>query len=152
MVKNISELVISILLLVSLVGFSFAYVSSNREILVRPSQPWLGIIATAVTPDIAQAMGLRDIKGLLVVQTVPDSPAEKYGIKGGDKPSSVGGRDVLLGGDVILNIYDQPVDNIDAMRSQLDGKQVGDNVKFSVFRDGEIRTINVVLEARPSPS
>jgi S1-C subfamily serine protease len=43
------------------------------------SHPWIGLSGTNMTPEIANAIGLKESRGFLVVDTVSGSPAEKGG-------------------------------------------------------------------------
>jgi S1-C subfamily serine protease len=38
--------------------------------------PWLGVSGTDMTPEIAEAMGLEEPKGFLVIEVVPGGPAD----------------------------------------------------------------------------
>ncbi|MBC7225222.1 MAG: trypsin-like peptidase domain-containing protein, partial [Anaerolineae bacterium] len=68
------------------------------------AHPWMGIRGTSVTPRIAHALGLPVEEGVLVEEVVPDSPAERAGLRGGEQPYQVPYESVpvLGGGDVIL--------------------------------------------------
>lgn len=140
-------------------GVGFA-IPSNTIARIIPSliangsytHPWLGVSGTNMTPDIAQALGLKEPRGFLVVDVVSGSPAEKAGIQGGDQPTRVNGREIPLGGDVIVGIDGKVVRKIEDILVYLESeKQVGDDLRLTVVRDGETREINVALAARPNP-
>jgi len=58
---------------------------------------------------------------------------------------------MTLGGDVIAEIDNKTIRKIDDILVYLETeKSIGDNVKISVFREGQIRKINLILVARPS--
>ena len=50
----------------------------------RPAKAWLGVQTQVLTSDLAEALGLEGKKGVRVTQLIPDSPAEKAGVKIGD--------------------------------------------------------------------
>jgi S1-C subfamily serine protease len=113
--------------------------------------PWLGVSGTDMTPGIADALGLKEPRGFLVVDVVEGSPAAKVGIKGGNKQVMIDGRPIQLGGDVILDIDGKVVRKIDDILAYLEmEKSVGDSTKMTVLRDGKVQVINVVLGARPN--
>jgi S1-C subfamily serine protease len=113
--------------------------------------PWLGISGTTLGPDLAKALNLSVQRGVLVVQVVGDSPADKAGLQGSGKTVSFEGQDVPAGGDVITGIDGQPVNKFDDLLSYLtDHTQVGQDITLTVLRDGQQQTLNVTLDARPA--
>lgn len=50
----------------------------------RPAKAWLGLETQVLTSQIAEALDLEGKKGVRVTRVVPDSPAEKAGLKVGD--------------------------------------------------------------------
>ena len=113
--------------------------------------PWLGISGTDITPEIAEALGLSEAKGFLVTDITSESPADKAGIRGGYKIDNINGREIALGGDIIVAIDNNTVRKIDDILSYLEReKTVGDQVQLTVLRDGNIeQTLPTVLAARP---
>jgi C-terminal processing protease CtpA/Prc len=90
----------------------------------------------------------------LVTDVTPKSPAQKAGIQGGDGGNSlttIGGREMSIGGDVILKIDDRTVRKIDDILTYLEReKKVGDTVQFTVLRNGGTENIKLTLGPRPS--
>jgi S1-C subfamily serine protease len=113
--------------------------------------PWLGISGTDVTPEIAEAVGLKEAKGFLVTDITSESPADKAGIRGGYKIDNIDGREIALGGDIIIAIDNNTVRKIDDILSYLEReKNVGDQVRLTVLREGNItQTFPTTLAARP---
>ena len=112
--------------------------------------PWIGITGIDVTPDIAKKMNLTEARGFLVIDVNSNGPADKAGIRGGDKIDMIDGREVELGGDIILAIDGKPVRKIDDVLSHLEReKSVGDKISLTVIRDGIVQEKNTTLEERP---
>jgi serine protease Do len=113
--------------------------------------PWLGISGTDITPEIAEVLGLSEAKGFLVTDITSESPADKAGIRGGYKIDNINGREIALGGDIIVAIDNNTVRKIDDILSYLEReKTVGDQVQLTVLRDGNIeQTLPTILAARP---
>jgi S1-C subfamily serine protease len=112
--------------------------------------PWLGITGIDVTPDIAKKMNVTEARGFLVIDVNSNGPADKAGIRGGDKIDTIDGREVELGGDIILAIDGNPVRKIDDILSHLEReKSVGDNITLTIIRDGIVQEKTTVLQARP---
>jgi S1-C subfamily serine protease len=142
-------------------GIGFA-IPSNTIKKVVPSliatgsyqHPYIGIVGTDITPEIADVLGLAEARGFLVTDVTPASPAQKAGIQGGnggDSLTTIGGREMRIGGDVILKIDDRTVRKIDDMLTYLEReKRVGDTVQFTVLRNGVTENIKLTLGPRPS--
>ena len=56
------------------------------------SRGWIGVEVQSVNEEIAEGLGLNKPGGVLVAETVPDSPAVKAGIAPGDVITSVADR------------------------------------------------------------
>jgi S1-C subfamily serine protease len=139
-------------------GIGFA-IPSNTIDQVVPSliatgsyqHPWLGVSGIDMTPEIAEAIGLGEPRGFLVIEAAPGGPADSAGVQGGDTPAQLDGREIPLGGDVILGINDKDIRKIDDVLGYLQqATKVGETVTLTVWRDGEIIQINVTLGPRPS--
>lgn len=112
---------------------------------------WLGISGTTLTPDLAKAMNL-DLgqRGALVEEVLPNSPAEKAGLKASGNQVSIDGQTTNVGGDVITAIDQQPVLQMDDLIAYLAGTKVDQKVTLTLLRDGKQQTIDVTLAARPA--
>jgi S1-C subfamily serine protease len=152
----ISQVIVPIFILVSLVGLSFAYVGSisNSSLPIsspNQRQPWLGISAVEVSPQISKEIGLAESSGLLVLEVAPGSPADKAGINGGDNLKVIDGVEIPIGGDVIIRMDGNPIRDLNDFRNYLGNKQVGDNLQFTLATtDDNIRNVDAKLEARPA--
>jgi serine protease Do len=63
----------------------------------------------SVTPDLAQAFGLKESKGALVAEVAPEGPAAKAGIKTGDVILSYGGKQLKSSNDLPRLVAETPV-------------------------------------------
>jgi serine protease Do len=140
-------------------GIGFAIPSSIVEKVVpllitdgHFDHAWLGISGTSLVPDLSQAMNLdANQRGALVVDVMPDSPAEKAGLVGSDREITIDGNQERVGGDVIVAIDGQTVREMDDLIAYLAGQTVvGQKVTLSVLRDGKEVTVPVTLAARPT--
>jgi S1-C subfamily serine protease len=117
------------------------------------SHPWLGISGGKITPDLIRAMGLpTNYKGVLVGSVQPGSPAEKAGLKGLTQDNDDnGGGSIPQAHDIITAIDGHPVRQIDDIINYIESqKSVGDNIKLTVNRNGQILDLTVTLQARPN--
>ena len=139
-------------------GISFA-VPSNTITKVVPSlittgsyiHPDIGITGIDITAEIAQAMGLQEVRGFLITDVIAEGPAAKAGVQGGGNLlTEINGRQIELGGDIIVGMDNKTVSKIDDILTYLEReKQVGDTVVITVFRDGQLRVMNVMVGSRP---
>ncbi len=113
---------------------------------------WLGIRGTLVTSAIADEMSLpSDTRGVLVIETIEDGPADGAGMRG------VSGAD-SLDGDIIVAIDGKVVEAMnDIISYLLEQTAPGETVTLGVMRDGSDSQVDleVVLGTRPrsdSPS
>ena len=113
---------------------------------------WLGISGTTLTPDLAKAMNL-DLgqRGALVEEVLPNSPAEKAGLRASNNDITIDGQNAKVGGDVITAIDNQPILTMDDLIAYLAGNtKVDQKVTLSLLRDGKQQNVDVTLAARPS--
>lgn len=138
-------------------GIGFA-VPSNTIAKIVPTlvetgafqHPWVGISGRDMTPGLASALDLEEPRGVLVVEVVAGSPAEKAGIRGGDNPTRIEGQTIPLGGDILLELDGNQIRKLDDILVYLQReKTVGDTMDVTILRDGNEMTIELLLEARP---
>jgi serine protease Do len=116
------------------------------------AHPWLGISGTTLQPDLAKAMDLKsDQHGALVVEVVPNSPADKANLHGSDSTVTIQGQQIPVGGDVILAVDGKAVNTFDDLVTYLArNTEVGQTISLTVLRQGQKQTVKVTLEARPT--
>lgn len=140
-------------------GVGFA-VSSNIIQKVVPrliangsyTWPWLGIRGGTVSAIIAKANDLGEVRGAYIAEVIPNGPAAKAGLRGADREADVDGMIVPVGGDVVKAVDTQVIVSFDELLEYIALRsEVGQTLKLSVIRDGQERTIEITLEARPGP-
>lgn len=116
----------------------------------RYDHPWMGIGMRDVDPLLAESLDLPARQGVLITEVVPDSPAERAGLRGGTRRVMIGGRETPVGGDIIIAINGQPVRDSDELVSYLELEtSVGDTVVMTVQRGDRQEQITMTLGARP---
>ncbi|MCS7251796.1 MAG: trypsin-like peptidase domain-containing protein [Anaerolineae bacterium] len=116
----------------------------------RYRHPWLGASFFEITPAFAQAFRLPVDHGLLTVQVVPGSPADRAGLRGATQRVRTRFGDVFLGGDIITAIDERPLRRVDELVIYLENyKRVGETVTLSILREGQALTLQVTLGERP---
>jgi len=113
--------------------------------------PFLGITSFGDGLDLesAKLLGLSEYNGVYVTSVVPGGPADKAGIKAGDKETSVQG--LMAGGDLIVAIDGKPLRSYAEFITYLvTEKSPGDEVVVTVLRGTEKMDITITLGKRPS--
>ena len=90
------------------------------------------------------------VKGVLVQQVDTGSPADQAGLLGSLTTATIGGKSVMVGGDIILALGGQPVTSIDDLKALLDQAQPGQIVTLTVMRDGRQGRVRVMLDQQPT--
>ncbi len=141
------------------VGFAIPSDAVSREIgsLIANgtynSHPYLGIGTADMFYQLAQANGNNVTYGVLVESVVAGGPAATAGIQAGTKQVTVEGQTYLTGGDVIVSINGTRIVDHDALASYLEEyAQVGHTLSVGVMRGTTLKTIDVVVGARPPPA
>jgi len=138
------------------VGFAIPSNSINKVVtsLIQTGSyrhPYIGIIGLSLSPELSKQIGLTQTKGFLITGITKGSPAQKYDLHAGSITTSYNGRDVNVGGDIILKIDNREVTKIDDILSYLESqKQVGDKVHLTVLRNNSIKELDLVLGDRPA--
>jgi S1-C subfamily serine protease len=113
--------------------------------------PYIGISGTSLTLELAEAMDLETgQRGAMVIDVTPESPADQAGLKGSDRQVDVEGEQVRVGGDVIVAVDGQPVQEFDDLIAYLArSTEVGQTITLTVLRDGKEQAVKLTLGARP---
>ncbi|HET9838529.1 MAG TPA: trypsin-like peptidase domain-containing protein [Candidatus Angelobacter sp.] len=117
--------------------------------LGRVRRPELGVRTIPIGPELAGEMGLAADSGLLVVQVVPGSAAERAGIRAGTERAYLRDIPITLGGDLIIAVDGQPIEEQQDLSHVMQNHRSGDTVTVTVYRGKRRMDIKVVLgEAR----
>ena len=100
------------------------------------SRGYLGIYPSEVDQIMAEALGMDDVRGILVVEVEKDTPAEKYGLKDKDIIVSINGEKL---GDT----------SSESFRTKIAAFKPGDELLLGVVRDEKEMKISIVLGKRP---
>jgi S1-C subfamily serine protease len=115
----------------------------------RVKRPSLGIKSYGIGPDLAAQMDLAADSGVLIMEVLPGGAAERAGLHGGSRRAYLGNMQIMLGGDLIVAIDGQSVQDPQEINAIMDRHQAGDTINVTVYRGRRQMTVRVVLgEAR----
>jgi S1-C subfamily serine protease len=113
------------------------------------SPPTLGITTVYISEDLAAMLELPKRGGLLVQEVERGTPAEAAGLRGPRQSVIVGNYQLGIGGDLIVAIDGQPVENNELLKRIMNRKHGGDMIEFTVSRNGRPEKIQLRLGSAP---
>jgi S1-C subfamily serine protease len=117
--------------------------------LGRVRRPALGVRTIPITPELAEQMGFASDFGLLVLQVAPGGAADRAGLRGGTERAYIGNSAIMLGGDLIVAIDGEKVEDQQDYAQVMNNHRAGDTVRVSFYRGKKKMEVAVTLgEAR----
>jgi len=110
---------------------------------------WLDVTLVQLEPYIVEYADLPVSSGLLVSQVRPGGKAEKGGLKGGTERVQYGRSIIFLGGDIIISVDGESIQEYADLYSALVDTHPGDSVEVVVLRKGEEKRLKIELVERP---
>jgi serine protease Do len=95
---------------------------------------WLGIMIQDLTPELAESLGATATKGVVVSDVIPDSPAEKGGLKRGDIVQSLNGK---------------PIDSANMLSRSVAALAPESAVTLEIIRDSKPVTVKLTIGTMP---
>jgi S1-C subfamily serine protease len=124
---------------------------SMRELLAtgKVAYAYVGISSEDLTPEIARKFGYGAPRGALVDKVVPETPADRAGLRAGIRNATVNGQQVTVGGDAIVAINGEPVQTAsDVVRIVAERLAPGQVAKFTIVRGRKRLVLPLRLGAR----
>jgi Do/DeqQ family serine protease len=119
------------------IGIGFAIPSNMTRTVTeqlinkgRVRRGQLGVVVQAVTDDIAQSLGLKEVKGVIVGSVQRGSAAEKAGLRQGD---------------VITAFNGTAVNEPNELRNLVASTQPGTEVTLAILRDGREQEVKLAV-------
>ena len=122
-------------------GVGFA-IPSNMAITIKDmlvqhgkvQRAWLGVITAEVDQTMAEALGMKAPRGVLISTVNEGTPAAKAGLQEND---------------IILEVDGQDVNSVSDLRNTISLSGVGHDAKLLTLRDGRERQVTVTLGELP---
>jgi len=112
-------------------------------------RPALGVSTIPISPELADEIGLPVDYGLLIVRVAPGGAAEAAGLRGGEQRAYLGNTPITLGGDLIVAIDGQKIEDEDDLSQVMNNHRAGDTVHLTIYRGKKKMDVSVQLgEAR----
>lgn len=123
-------------------GIGFAIPANMVRVVVASAKsggtavkrPWLGAQLQAVTPEIAETLGIKRPTGALVTNVLPGGPAARAGLKVSD---------------LIVAVDGQAIDDPNAFGYRFATRPLGGSAQIDVQRGGKPVKLSVALETAP---
>ena len=96
----------------------------------RVERGWLGVAIQRIEQTLAEALGLDEAKGALVVSVMADGPAARAGLRPGD---------------VIVSFAGEPIDAMKDLPRIVAERDSGAEVTIEVWRDGRYKTLTATI-------
>jgi serine protease Do len=95
---------------------------------------WLGVMIQDITPELAESFGIKETKGVIVADVVPDGPAEKDGLKRGD---------------IVEKLNGKQIENANQLSRTVAAMKPDSAAKIDLIRDGKSVTVKVTIGTMP---
>ncbi len=100
----------------------------------RPIHGYLGVNSMPLNPALAEQFGVNDIRGALVTGILPDSPAERAGLKPGDIIRTYNGNEIV---------------NATSLRERIAKTPIGSKVELGIIREQKVQTLVTAIAEVP---
>src|SRR5438128_5535276 len=114
----------------------------------RVHRAFLGVEVRALSPGLAEALDLPVEEGLLIERVTPGGPAERAGLRGGNRAVVAGMRRILIGGDVLVAIDGQKLATQLDLNMFMNKKRPGDVLTVTAYRGQKKLEARVTLGER----
>ncbi len=94
---------------------------------------WLGVEIQDLTPELARSFGLKQATGVLISNILPNSPAEKAGLKHGDIIVAYNGKPVKNGYEISRLVAETRPGTLATLKIIRDGKEKTLKVKIGIL-------------------
>jgi Do/DeqQ family serine protease len=119
------------------IGIGFAIPSNMAKSVMgqligkgKVQRGMVGVGIQPVTSELAQGLGLKEVRGVLINSVTPGGPADKAGLKTGD---------------VILQVNGKDVNDSNVLRNTIAGTAPGTSMTFTILRNGQQQQVPVTL-------
>jgi S1-C subfamily serine protease len=136
------------------IGFAIPVNTAKRvipELIAKGyvTYPWIGATVYSLIPEVAQYLKIKVERGAIIAEVVKGGPADKAGLKGGNRRVQVGNSIVIAGGDIVVKADQQDVKTNEELIRYIREKKPGDTILLKIFRQGNFEDVKIILGERP---
>ncbi len=114
----------------------------------RVNRPTLGVVTLPIGPELAGQMGLAAEHGVLILQVVPGGAADRAGLHGGTERAYLGNTQIMLGGDLIVAVDGEDIQDQQDMAHVMNRHRAGDTVHVTFYRGKRKMEVDIALSER----
>ena len=92
---------------------------------------FLGVSMQDMSPSLAEAFGLKGQQGAIINEVLPESPADKAGLRPGD---------------IVISTDGKKIKNAADLRNRIGLLPVGAKIKFKILRDGKEKEFDIIVD------
>lgn len=135
-------------------GLVLASNSNDKNDLIRSDttngspdrqSPVLGIRITNITGKIANALGYKELEGIIVKDVVEGGSADNSGINSGMIYTELDDIITKLDGDIILEADGKKISSTSDVDFAMKQKNIGDTLELKILRAGNVIETNITL-------
>jgi len=116
--------------------------NTAKQLLLEKRSFWSGVEGQVLTDEQANLLNLPGrTLGFMVKTVAKDSPADKAGLRGGNKIATIDGQQLVVGGDILLSVAGVPImsgADMAKIRDALNSLRPGDPFSAQVLRSGQV--------------
>ena len=138
------------------VGIGFAIPVNTAKRLIPDliakgyvTYPYIGATIQSLIPEVADYLKFKVQRGAMIAEVVDGGPADKAGLKGGNKRVQVGNIIIVVGGDVVVKADQLDIKTNDELIRYIKEKKPGESINLQVFRKNKLEEVRVTLGERP---
>ena len=120
------------------VGIGFALpinlakgILNDLKVKGKVTRGWLGVMIQRITPELRESFNLKNSKGALVNDIVPNGPAFRGGVKRGDVITRFNGIEII---------------SMEALPKQVASIKPGKSVVVEIMREGKPKTLKIKID------
>ena len=121
-------------------GIGFAVSSNIATKILSEKGSWTGMETLFLTPELSALLNVPQKAGVLVTKVSTKGKAAKVGLVGGFIPINIAGQEILLGGDIILEIAGVVIEDqssLHLVKEKLETIERGTNISIVILRHGQ---------------
>jgi serine protease Do len=123
--------------------------NTAKQLLLEKKSFWGGLEGEFLSDDMLDLLNVpNNMRGYLVKSVAKGSPGDEAGLRGGNRVVTVDGKQMVLGGDIILSVDGIAADsaaNMMKIRDQLAVMKSGEPLKASILRAGKIMELTATV-------